>query len=180
MISKIFDILNGLELKGYEESWGYIKFSTQLTNKNKIGLKLLKNNISEELPNTFLNFYSEKYGDDFEFEELDENDKCIVNINKMKLNLYEEVYFNFFYSYASFFEWSKIINPFDKTCPINLFERLKIIVNGVKSSFGGSNILITENINDNFDVPKNLPEESKIFSQVHFILSRTKYFLQLI
>lgn len=70
-----------------------------------------------------------------------------VNINKQSFMGSEDVVSNFFFDAVSFKQWAEHTDPFSVSNPLNN-HRCKIEVNGLPSSFGGPNFLVSDNIGD--------------------------------
>lgn len=70
-----------------------------------------------------------------------------VNINKKSFMGVEEEVSNFFYSLDAFKQWAELTDPFSASNPFNS-HACKIEVNGLPSSFGGPNFLVSDNIGD--------------------------------
>lgn len=70
-----------------------------------------------------------------------------VNINKQSFMGDEEEVSNFFYSLDDFKHWAERTDPFSSSNPFNN-HLCKIEVNGLPSSFGGPNFLVSDDIGD--------------------------------
>lgn len=70
-----------------------------------------------------------------------------VNINKQSFMGGEEEICNFFYSLDDFKQWAEHTDPFSDSNPLNNHV-CKIEVNGLLSSFGGPNFLVSDNLGD--------------------------------
>ena len=68
-----------------------------------------------------------------------------VNINKQSFMGGEEEINNFFYNIDAFKQWAEQTDPFSAANPLNCHV-CKIEVNGLPSSFGGPNFLVSDNI----------------------------------
>lgn len=83
-----------------------------------------------------------------ELEEfLEEGSKWTVNINKQAFMGSGSEVANFFYDLRAFRQWASQTEPFSANNPFNSF-RCKIEVNGLQSSFGGPNFLVSGNVGD--------------------------------
>ena len=70
-----------------------------------------------------------------------------VNINKQSFMGGEDEVSNFFYSLDDFNNWAEETDPFSSSNPFNN-HLCKIEVNGLPSSFGGPNFLVSNNVGD--------------------------------
>lgn len=83
-----------------------------------------------------------------ELEEfLEDGGKWTVNINKQSFMGSGTEVVNFFYDLWAFRQWASQTEPFSANNPFNSF-RCKIEVNGLQSSFGGPNFLVSGNVGD--------------------------------
>lgn len=83
-----------------------------------------------------------------ELEEfLKEGDNWMVNINKLAFMGSDVEVANFFYDVGAFRQWASQTYPFSADNPFNNY-RSKIEVNGLLSSFGGPNFLVSGNVGD--------------------------------
>lgn len=70
-----------------------------------------------------------------------------ISINKQAFMGDGEEICNFFFSIESFRQWSDNTDPFSASNPLNC-HRCKIEVNGLQTSFGGPNFLVSGNVGD--------------------------------
>ena len=75
-----------------------------------------------------------------------------MNINKQSFMGGEDVISNFFYDATAFRQWAENTDPFSDSNPLNN-HTCKIEVNGLPSSFGGPNFLVSDNIGN---IPDNV------------------------
>lgn len=105
---------------------------------------------------------------DSDFIDVDEiNDYSgrhfIIVINKINLKAIDDYSVQFFYSLEYFEDWLKGISPFRKLP----YSKLKIVVNGLFTSCGGPNFLITGDLDEAFDLQEGLfPDGSLISNHV--------------
>lgn len=83
-----------------------------------------------------------------ELEEfLEDGSKWTININKQAFMGSGDEVANFFYDIGAFRRWAYQTEPFSANNPFNRFH-CKIEVNGLQSSFGGPNFLVSGNVGD--------------------------------
>lgn len=105
---------------------------------------------------------------DSDFIEIDEiedytGSHFTIVVNKTNLKTIEDYNLQFFYSLDYFEDWLKNISPFNKLP----YLKLKIIVNELNISCGGTNLLITGDYKETFDSQDNLlPNDSLISNHV--------------
>ena len=103
-----------------------------------------------------------------DFIDIDEIDDYAGNhftlvINKVNLKTINDYKVQFFYSLKCFEDWSKNISPFNKLS----YSKVKIIVNELNTSCGGTNLLITGDYTEAFDThSSSLPIASIISNHV--------------
>ncbi|MCE8464016.1 MULTISPECIES: hypothetical protein [Bacteroides] len=87
----------------------------------------------------------------------------IIVINKTNLKLIEDYSIQFFYCLDYFEDWLKNVSPFTKLP----YTKLKIFVNELTTSCGGTNLLITGDYDESFDSQiDSLPSDSLISNHV--------------
>lgn len=105
-------------------------------------------------------------GSDFiEIEEIEDysGSHFTITINKTNLKAVDDYNIQFFYSLKHFEDWLKKISPFNKLP----YLKIKIVVNELNTSCGGTKLLITGDYNEAFDSQEDLlPGNSLISNHV--------------
>lgn len=94
-------------------------------------------------------------------ESLVDGIQWVMNINKQSFMGGEEEESNFFYNPDAFKQWAELTDPFSNSNPFNS-HACKIEVNGLPSSFGGPNFLVSNNLGDIPDGVKLIYEHDRL------------------
>lgn len=84
-------------------------------------------------------------------DSLVEGAQWSLNINKQSFMGEGDEICNFFYNLADFKQWAELTDSFSSSNPFNN-HACKIVVNGLQTSFGGPNFLVSGNVGD---IPDN-------------------------
>lgn len=156
MYSRLFNKIESVAAisKNREETWASLSLSGQYQQQ-------FSKTVFSELLEVFENFGKEgcityKIGNaTLSIDELQnslvEGVKWSLNINKLSFMGESEEICNFFYDLADFKQWAELTDPFSSSNPFN-DHACKIVVNGLQSSFGGPNFLVSGNVGD---IPDN-------------------------
>jgi len=173
----------------FEENWGYISFSGIYSSQNKSYFEELNNELKVlQILKSVSYFIGKNKSNDVQsfISDIQPNDEWKININKNVLlnKIFEQKFYNFFYSKEKLIDWIKGTNPFSEEYPLNN-KSVHIVVNGLEDNFGGvnyvvcnqdSNIEITNNTWNNYD--ENLIAENiHAISNTKFIIKPLNHFL---
>ena len=162
MLTNIFDSLSKIISKGdYAETWGNLTIKVSYYSELFPDVQTLCNEI--EKYNTLLSPTIRVDSDSILMDEIDDYPagQFVLIINKLHLKTIDNYEVQFFYGITNFETWLNNISPFNKL----LYSKLKIIVNGLNTACGGSNLLITGDFDDAFDTQECLLPTDTIISE---------------
>ncbi len=145
---------------GFSEVWGNLTINIDYYPQLQEDVQEL-NKLLEAYNNLLLPQVS--VGSDFiDIEEIEDysDNHFTIAINKTNLKTIDDYSIQFFYSLEYFEDWLKKISPFNKLP----YSKIKIIVNELNISCGGTNLLITGDSNEEFDSHEDLLPSSSLIS----------------
>lgn len=185
MFTSLFDKLKHIELISdtVSEQWSYLTITGKFQPES---LSLFKE-INEEFKS--LNFatalklkidnvptLSDNFIDEIQLGEIWE-----LHVNKTIIITQSKIlhgfYLNLFLSQNALTNWIKNSNPVTEEHPFNKYESIKVIVNGLTESFGGSNFIITDSHLHSFGSNIMLPNESELLNYIH-VVTKTKFHIK--
>ncbi|MDR1500910.1 MAG: hypothetical protein LBT43_00450 [Prevotella sp.] len=148
---------------GFSEVWGNLTISIDY-------YPLLQEDVRSlhEQLDTYNNLLLPQVSVDSDFIDIEEiedytGSHFTIAINKTNLKTVDDYNIQFFYSIEYFEDWLKKISPFNKL----QYSKIKIIVNELNISCGGTKLLITGDYNEVFDSQEEtLPSNSLISNHV--------------
>ncbi len=164
MLQVIFNQLQKIISRGsYTEVWGNLTIKVNYYPKLLVDVRTLDNEIKKY--NHLITPQVRVNTESISVDEIDDyaDNQFVVNINKLNLKIIDDYEVQFFYGITNFKAWLKNISPFTQLP----YSKIKIIVNGLNTTCGGPNLLITGDINDTFDTQGNfLPNDSLVAEHV--------------
>lgn len=173
MYNRLFQIIERIKIKSnhFEEGWGFLCLKGN--NRDNLCADLIE--LDQAIAIISCSITIKIDGDIVQINELSDYsdfNSWEVNINKRE-NEKNGINYHFFYSQEQFLKWANNVDPFDPEYQVNKYNKLKIVVNSLKDSFGGEYFIVVNDSNEDFnECIFQLPEEKAITQAVHFVSDR--------